>query len=85
MFTAEAECVTVHVPQQGAKGACASGDTLHVLPNLMSLRKHATMAYSMDLNEIGSTRIPVPRHPILCNSSGSMSGRAIECFGDGPY
>ncbi|MDE2834035.1 MAG: hypothetical protein OXM02_05890 [Bacteroidota bacterium] len=85
MFTAEGACVAVHVPQQGAKGACASGDTLHVLPYLMSLRKHSTTAYSMDLHEIGSARIPVPKHPILYNSSGSMPGRAIECFGDGPY
>ena len=85
MFTSEGECVAVHVPRQGAKGACASGDTLHVLPNLMSLRKHSTTAYSMDLDEIGSSRIAVPKHPILYNSSSGMSGRAIECFGDGPY
>ena len=83
VFTAEGDCVAAQVPRHAAKSACASGDTLHILPRLMSPRKHNTIAYSIDLNQIGSTRIALPKHPILYNVYSG--GRSIECFSDGPY
>ena len=85
VFTAEGDCVAAQVPRQAAKSACASGDTLHILPRLMSRRKHNTIAYSIDLNQIGSTRIALPKHPLLYQIYSSMGGRSIECFNDGPY
>ena len=85
VFTAEGGCEATRVVQQSGTGACVSGDTLYVLPHLSSFRRHATVAYSLDLKEIGTIRIAMPERPRLYSAINGMLNRAMECFEDGPY
>ena len=85
VFSKEGACVVTRKVQPGWDGACVTGDTLYTLPGLSSLWHHASIAYSLDLVEIGTTEVEYPKLRRLSGVTGGMLKRGMACFDDGPY
>ena len=85
VFDAEGRCVASDPKAHDLRAACPIADSIYTLSSYARFSRRETVAYSLNLEVLGTTDILQPKFPRLNSLITTNRGFAMDCFADGPY